>query len=369
MQRRRTSRFLIIHLTPPQIPPAAAEKELTELLSLIDTYGAATIVKIIQRRMHPHQHSYIGPGKVEEVTQIIKEEKIDGVVINDIIKPTPLFHLTQAFWKVNPNIMVWDRVDLILHIFEKHANTAEAKLQIRLARMRHMGPRMYGLGGTVLSRQGGGIGTRGIGETNIERMKRHWRSEMRTVQQELQQMAATRQRQLDRRRKNGMQTVAIVGYTNAGKSTLFNTITKKKKKAADELFATLDATVGSVWIPNLQREVLVSDTIGFIQNLPASLIDAFRSTLMEVMDAELLIHLVDGSDPKIEQNISVVEDVLEQIGAHEKPKIYAFSKADRLSKPERVEIVERFEDLDPIVIAAPEKLGVPMLLERMGEGL
>lgn len=369
MTKQQKKRFLVIHLIPPNEYPDQAEKELTELLSLVDTYGGATIVKIIQRRMHPHNHTYIGPGKVAEVTEIIKSKKIEGVVINAIIKPTQLFHLTQAFWKVNPNILVWDRVDLILHIFEKHAHTAEAKLQIKLARMRHMGPRIYGLGGTVLSRQGGGIGTRGIGETNIERMKRHWKSEIKKVQNELDRITQNRQRQIDRRRKQGLQTVSIVGYTNAGKTTLFNSITKKKKRAANELFATLDATVGSLWLPTRRQEVLISDTIGFIQNLPASLVSAFRSTLMEVTDADLLLHVIDASDPEQERNMRVVQEVLEQIGVGERPIVTIFSKIDQLTVPERVQIVEQFDHLSPVLISASEKKGIPMLLEQVEQRL
>lgn len=343
-----------------------AEKDLKEVLSLLETYGHADVLTVIQRRALPDAHTYVGKGKVEEMQDIVKDQKIDVIVINDIVKPGQLFNLTKLFWKINPNIAVWDRVDLILNIFDKHAHTAEAKLQIKLARMRHMGPRMYGLGGTVLSRQGGGIGTRGIGETNTELMKRHWRSETKKVEDELRRLTNNRERQLERRRKIGLETISIVGYTNAGKSTLFNLMAKKKKKAADELFATLDATVGKLWLPQRSKEILVSDTIGFIQNLPAKLIKAFRSTLMEAMDARMLLHVIDASDPDMDLKIRVVEDVLEELGINNKPTIYVFNKIDELTKPQMINLLDRYDELNPQLISAYENIGMPELMEEIG---
>lgn len=358
-------RFIVVDVVPPSVFKDEAEKNLNELLSLVDTYGGATIVRVIQRRSNPDSHTYIGSGKADEVTGLIKSEKIDVVVLNDIVKQGQLFNLTKMFWEVNPHIEVWDRVDLILHIFDKHAHTAEAKLQIKLARMRHMGPRIYGLGGSVLSRQGGGIGTRGIGETNTELMKRHWRDATKQIEEELKRLTDNRARQLERRREIGLKTISIVGYTNAGKSTLFNLITRKRKKAEDALFATLDATVGKLWLPQQHKEVLVSDTIGFIQNLPARLVEAFRSTLMEAMDAAVLMHVVDASDPEMNDKIAVVQQVLEELGIHEKPTIYVFNKIDRLTKPEMLELLKRYEELDPQLLSAAEDIGMPELTEKI----
>ena len=362
-------RFIVLDVVPPNVVKVEAEKNLQEMMSLIDTYGGATVVQIIQRRATPDGHTYIGKGKAQEVTDIVAEQKIDVVVLNDVVKSGQLFNLTQMFWKVNHQIEVWDRVDLILHIFDKQAHTAEAKLQIELAKMRHMGPRIFGLGGTVLSRQGGGIGTRGLGETNTELMKRHWRGEMKKVEVELNRLAQERQRQIDRRKEVGLQTVSIVGYTNAGKSTLFNLLTKKKKKAADVLFATLDATVGKVWVQGLNREILFSDTIGFIQNLPPKLIQAFKSTLMEAQDAELLLHVIDASDPKMDEKMMVVEDILEQLHMLDKKVIYVFNKIDMLSKPEIVALLERFDEKDPVFISAEDLVGLDYLMEQIQEAL
>lgn len=358
-------RFIVVDVVPPSVYKEEAEKNLSELLSLVDTYGGATIVRVIQRRSNPDSHTYIGSGKADEVTGIIKSEKIDVVVLNDIVTQGQLFNLTKMFWKVNPHIEVWDRVDLILHIFDKHAHTAEAKLQIKLARMRHMGPRIYGLGGSVLSRQGGGIGTRGIGETNTELMKRHWRDATKQIERELKRLTDNRARQLERRKEIGLKTISIVGYTNAGKSTLFNLITRKRKKAEDALFATLDATVGKLWLPHRQKEILVSDTIGFIQNLPTRLVEAFRSTLMEVIDAAILIHVVDASDPEMNTKIAVVQQVLEELGIHEKPTISVFNKIDRLTKPQMLDLLQRYKELDPQLLSATENIGLPELTEKI----
>lgn len=180
-------RFVLINVVPPVINHEAALYDLEELKSLVSTFGGSTIVRIIQRKDSPDSHTYIGSGKVEELKGIVKNDYIDVIVINDIVKPTQLFHLKESLWSVNHRIEVWDRMDLILQIFDKHAYTAEAKLQIELARMRHMGPRIYGMG-QILSRQGGGIGTRGIGETNTELMRRHWRTAMKEVQEKLSRL-------------------------------------------------------------------------------------------------------------------------------------------------------------------------------------
>src|SRR3989344_6075737 len=172
MSNSSSHRFILVNVVPPVFDQRSGLYDLEELKSLVETYGGATIVRIIQRKRHPDPATYVGRGKALEIVEIIKNEKIDTVVLNAVVPSGQLFELEKLFWKVNTNIRVWDRVDLILHIFDKHAQSAEAKLQIDLARMRHMGPRMYGLRGNLLSRQGAGIGTRGLGETNVELMKR-----------------------------------------------------------------------------------------------------------------------------------------------------------------------------------------------------
>ena len=172
-------RVILVDVIPPYRHASDAIKDLNELQQLVKTYGGIDVVHIIQHRTAPDKATFIGSGKVQELAQIVKKEKINFVIINSLVQPTPIFNLTKLLWGVNPNIQVWDRIDLILNIFDKHAKSAEAKLQIEIARMHHMKSRIYGLGGTVLSRQAGGIGTRGIGETNIERMKQHFKKQIK----------------------------------------------------------------------------------------------------------------------------------------------------------------------------------------------
>ncbi len=365
MHNREKQRFILVDVVPPNVTKEEGKKELEELISLVDTYGGATIVQVIQRRANPDNHTYVGSGKSEEIAEIVKSDKIDVVVLNSFVKPGQIFNLKTILWHGNNNIVVWDRVDLILHIFGKHAHTAEAKLQIELASMRHMGPLIFGLGGAVLSRQGGGIGTRGIGETNIERMKRHWRKEMKEVKDKLDKLTTNRERQLNHRKEEGLQTVSIVGYTNAGKTTLFNTLTKKKKLAADVLFATLDSTVGKLYLQNLKKDILISDTIGFIQRLPPDLIDAFKSTLMESIHADIILHIIDLSDPKMYEKIAIVENILEDLGLKDKKKMYVFNKVDRVKPLNKEEISLRFKNYNPQFIAAKNQEGVGELITQI----
>jgi GTP-binding protein HflX len=357
-------RFILVDVVPPNIRKEEAEKNLTELRSLVDTFGGATVVKVIQRRATPDNHTYVGAGKAQELMTIVKEEKIDLIVLNAIVKPGQLFNLQKMLWPINHQIQVWDRVDLIINIFDKHAHSAEAKLQIKLARMRHMGPRIYGMG-MVLSRQGGGIGTRGLGETNTELMKRHWRNEIKKVQDQLERYQIDRQKQLERRKQLGFKTISIVGYTNAGKTTLFNHLTRKKKKAADELFATLDSNIGNLWMEFERKGLLVSDTIGFIQNLPAKLVDAFKSTLMEAVYTDLLLHVIDASDPEMYTKIYTVENILEELGIADKEKMYVFNKIDKLTKTEILQLLEQYKKYNPQCISASENIGFPELYKAI----
>lgn len=360
MPIKQKKRFLLVHLIAPPASRAQAEAELTELQNLVDTYGGAQVVEIIQRRSHPDGSTYIGSGKAQAIASLVGRKQIDVIVVNAIVNPTQLYNIQKMCWPENPNIEVWDRIDLILHIFQNHAASAESKLQIRLAAMRHMGPRMYGLG-TSFSQQGGGIGTRGQGETNVELMKRHWRRELVVVEAELKKVREHRQRQIDRRRDLGLPTVSIVGYTNAGKTSLFNLLTNKSKLAKNILFATLDATVGTMFFPQLGKKIVVSDTIGFIQNLPPALIDAFRSTLMESIHADILLHVIDIADPKMEEKISVVESILKDLNLEKKPRIYVFNKIDRVSKDNMSEIADKYRTFYPQFVSVHDGSGIKKL--------
>lgn len=288
-------------------------EELAELQSLVATYGAAVIVQMIQHRLRPDMATYIGKGKTEELASIVRSKKIDVVIINDIVDHTQLFNLTQILWRVNPHIVIWDRVDLILEIFKRHARTSEAKLQIEIAKMEHMGPRIYGLGGTYFSRLGGGKGTRGKGQTNIELMKKHWKRMIQKKKKELELVENKREEQILRRKELQVKTVSIVGYTNAGKTSLFNLLTGKDHVVRNAPFVTLDSTVGVLKGQHLKKNIVISDTIGFIKKLSPSLIQTFKTTLMECQYADLILHVIDILDKHISENCETVDRILSEL--------------------------------------------------------
>ena len=332
-------RFLIVQVTSSQTPEEVIEAELFETDQLIATFGGMVISQLIQHKNHPDPNFYLGAGKVEELSLQCENDKIDVVVINDLIKSSQIFRLERALWEVSSRIMVWDRIDLILNIFDQHATTVEAKLQIKLARAAHMGPRIYGLGKTELSRQGGGIGTRGKGETNIEFEKRKIKIDQQKIKKELKKIIDQKHSRLKKRNELGIGPVALVGYTSAGKTTLFNALTGKEKEMNRGLFTTLDTVVGRLKSPLLDQPVLISDTIGFITNLPPVLIDSFKSTLLESLEAKLLLHVVDAADPLTLEKIQVVEEILDQLDASQ-PRILVLNKID-LVDDKKIKLLEK----------------------------
>lgn len=328
-------RAILVDVISPHLEKTIAERRLRELESLTQTYGGIVVVKLVQKKALPHYQTYIGSGKLEEIIRLAKEEKVDLLILNNLLKPKQMFHVGEL---LRPHgLKAWDRVDLILKIFDHHAKTAEAKLQIKLAAIRHMGPRIFGMG-LDLMQQGGGIGARGLGETNTEIMKRHLAGQEKQVRRQLDRIATSRDNHRKRRDRLGYKTVSIVGYTNAGKSSLLNALTRKKAHVADALFATLDTRVGKLHSPAVPgpheragiASILLSDTIGFIQDLPPQLIDAFRSTLDETVEADLLLHVIDVSDPYLHEKIQEVERILSHIGVDQTKKIYVFNKMDLL---------------------------------------
>lgn len=365
MQKLQMFRSVIIDVVGTTINVREAERNLIELKSLIKTYGSIDVGHIIQHRTKPDKDTFIGSGKVQELIEMVKNRKIDIIILNAIVKPTQLFHLTEQLWTANPDIKVWDRVDLILHIFEKHAQTTEARLQIEIAKMHHMGPRIYGLGGTYFSRQGGGIGSKGVGETNIERMKRHWRTLIKKKQDELEKQLTHRKGQVDHRKEQGVRHVALVGYTNAGKTALFNVLTGREKISRDALFVTLSSTIGRLKGIDHTKQLLVSDTIGFIQNLPPTLIQTFKSTLLDVIHADLILHVVDISDELRNRKIQVVNDILQEIGASAIPQILLFTKSDLLPEEQWGEfekIKEEYKSKKVLFISSSEEINITKLL-------
>lgn len=376
-----TLRVVLVDVVPKETSTAEAYDRLVELENLVSTFGGLVVVKKIQRRGTPDYATFVGAGKIKE---IIEEGKALGarlVIVNNILKPGQIYRLSEILRKASgistsqsdKNMQAWDRVDLILKIFSKHAKSAEAKLQIELAAVRHTGPRIFGLG-LDLSRQGGGVGTSGIGETNIERMKRHLKEHEHRLITKLQHMEQVRTQHREHRRRLDLLSVAIVGYTNAGKSSLLRAITKKDVYVANQLFATLDTRIGQLYLPDDEQKghgriVMLSDTIGFIRDLPPSLIKSFKSTLEEAIHADLILHVVDYSDPKMEEKITIVDEILKDLGVGEKPQILVFNKYDLPSPFSQQTILEAYQDRTPILVSAVDKSGLDKLKQIINEKL
>lgn len=350
-------RVLPIHMVEPFENKESALNVGEEFESLIATLGGKIVDRVIQSLSRSNNITYIGRGKVTEVAEKIKQHDVDVVILNAMVKPRQIHALKEKLRTAKFTIDVWDRVDLILHIFDKHAQTQEAKLQIELARMNYMGPRIYGMG-FVMSRQGGGIGTLGVGETNTELMKRHWRDEKKKIIDQLEKIRKNKQLQLERRKRAGFKTVSLVGYTNAGKSSLFNLLTGKEKIAKNVLFATLDSSVGKIYVEDLHTEVLITDTIGFIRALPPLLISAFKSTLMESLNADILLHVIDISDHEVETKIQVVMDILQELGRDPKDIIFVFNKTDAVSNLDKKTFVEKYASYSPLFISVKNGQGI-----------
>ncbi len=319
---------IVLDVIPRAASRSLAEENLNELLSLAKTAGGIVVEKIIQKRGRPSGKTFLGIGKIDEVAEYVKQNAIDLVIINGTLKPHQYVNLGEKF----PKIKLWDRVDLILNIFDQHASAPEAKLQIKLARMYHEIPKIYARESTTLfERAGAGIGTRGAGEKGIEAEKRHIRTQIKNIKKRLEVMQKKQSSQRKNRLQTGMSTVAIVGYTNAGKSSLMKALTKKENiRIDDALFVTLETKIGSLWLPDANKNVLVADTIGFIRDLPPDLVSSFLTTLQEAREADFLLHVIDISDQKYLEKIRVVEDIIEQLNCSHIPKMYVLNKADQV---------------------------------------
>lgn len=364
MQTSRLPRAILIDVISPDMDEETAARRLTELDSLTKTYGGIVVVKLIQKRGTPDYQTYIGSGKLEEIITLARTEKAELLIVNNLLKPKQMFTIGE---KLRPHRMsVWDRVDLILKIFQAHAKTAEAKLQIRLAAIRHMGPRIFGMG-MEMSQQGGGIGTRGAGETNTEKMKRHLAEQEKKIRGELERVSRSRAVHRAHRRRVGLKTVSIVGYTNAGKSSLLNALTRKGAYVANALFATLDTRVGKLWLPEQNTTVLLSDTIGFIQDLPPDLISAFRSTLEETIEADILLHVIDVNDEHMHKKIEEVEGVLAQLGITDTPVVYVFNKIDLAKRIPRKTLEQKYKKHTPVFVSSLSGEGMEHLVQKIAE--
>lgn len=328
---------------------------LEELARLADTAGAKVIAAAVQNRETPDSATFLGSGKVSELALQIQALKIDIVIFDEELTGAQTRNLEQAW-----GVKVIDRTGLILDIFAQRANSREGKLQVELAQMKYLLPRLMGMG-QVLSRLGGGIGTRGPGETKLEVDRRRIRRRIFELEQEIEKVARQRELRRARREQNSVPVVALVGYTNAGKSTLLNRLSGSEAFVEDKLFATLDPLSRRIELPS-GREALLVDTVGFIDKLPHDLVDAFRSTLEEVRKADLLVHVVDGASGEAQKHYEVVGQVLRELGAMGRPTLTVVNKAELRRELDLREPVDA-------AISAKTDMGIDLLLQKIDAAL
>lgn len=331
------------------------EASLAELEELAHTAGAQVLGALVQKRESPDKATCLGSGRLEELTQLCRNVEADLVIFDLELTATQHRNLESEL-----PCRVVDRTALILDIFAARARSAEGRLQVELAQLQYLLPRLAGQG-VSLSRLGGGIGTRGPGETKLESDRRHIRRRIRSLRLQLDSVEQQRERRRERRKKDGIQTVAIVGYTNAGKSTLLNALTQAGVLAEDKLFATLDPTARALRLPD-GRQVLLIDTVGFVRRLPHHLVEAFRSTLEEAVEADVILNVCDASSPEAEEHLQVTRELLQELGCGDVPILTVFNKCDLSPEPVRAEGPS-------VCISAKTGQGLPRLLEEVAAAL
>ncbi len=334
----------------------ATESTLEELKALLETAGGTAVGTLLQSRPAPDPHSFLGEGKVEELRQAVEATGANMVIFDNDLSPSQIRTLEDI-----TGATVIDRSALILDIFAQRAKTREGRLQVELAQYQYLLPRLSGMGRS-LSRQGGGIGTRGPGETRLESDRRHIRTRISRLQQELKEVRRVRGVQRQLREKNSVPVVALIGYTNAGKSTLLNALTGAGIPANNRLFDTLDTTTRRMTVSDT-LDVLLSDTVGFIAKLPHNLVEAFQATLEELQYADLLLHVIDASDPERTVHMEVVEKLASQLAPQGVPIIEVYNKAD-LVEPQLIPVGE-----NKVAISAATGTGLPRLLELVEQNL
>ena len=327
-------------------------RSLNELEKLVNTAGGECFCKVIQLKETFDPRTLIGSGKIKEIADIVSKNNIKLVVFDQELTPAQIRNLEND---IGDDVVVIDRSMLILDIFALHATSAEGKLQVELAQLKYTAPRLTGKG-SELSRQGGGIGSRGPGESKLETDKRYLHERIRTLEARLKEIESTRGTMRQQRDRSGIFKVALVGYTNAGKSTLLNLITGANVLSEDKLFATLTPTTRKCELP-CGEQILLTDTVGFIRKLPHHLVESFKSTLDEVRYADMLLIVSDASDDEVYEHIEVAEDICKQLGAEDKPRIYVFNKYDKLNSQGQITRRE-----DTIYISAKYGTGIDELM-------
>ena len=353
LQRERAA---LVGLVTRNTRHVDAEHSLEELSGLAAAAGAAVVLRVLQERPKPDPATFLGSGRVESLARAAAETDLDLIIFDNELSPAQLRELQRRL-----GIKVVDRTQVILDIFANRARTREGKLQVELAQLKYLLPRLVGAG-PELSRLGGGIGTRGPGETKLETDRRRIRTRIHTLEQSIDDVRRRRSQSRERRHKTAVPTVALVGYTNAGKTTLFNRLTSSEAAASNALFVTLDPLVRRVRLPDC-RELLLTDTVGFIDRLPHALVAAFRATLEETAAADLLIHVIDGSSSERSRQMAAVTRVLEEVGATAVARVDVYNKIDRLTADER----RRLAAADPaaILLSAATGEGCDELVETI----
>lgn len=338
-----------------------AEISMKELERLLDTAGGEVFATVIQNKSTPDPRTLIGKGKVQEIAELCENNGVKLVIFDEELSPAQIRNLEDD---IGNDVNVIDRSMLILDIFALHATSGEGKLQVELAQLKYTAPRLIGKG-AELSRLGGGIGTRGPGESKLESDRRHIKRRIVALEEELEKLASTRRTMRAARDRSGLKKIAIVGYTNAGKSTLLNRLTDAGILAEDKLFATLDPTTRKFELPSGET-VLLTDTVGFIRKLPHHLVNAFRSTLDEAACADMIMILADASDPEYLSQLECTEQTLEELGAGDKPTLYVFNKCDKGTFDDPV--IDRTRERDKVVhVSALTGKGCDKLAEMLVE--